>query len=233
MTNMPGNIARSAFMKEVDDAGTARWGVRRKYALGLLMGHDFQKVYEDCGVALQSDHKHMQRHFLGEKREDDAYWPDDQWGYLGNKQEIIRIGALEAIRVAHGMTREDMVPENFKDPSGDNEPSGVVIETVWICAGHHFECCVVELEPGERVLRVFLTPSFPDIPDDKKPAMTDQNHTITVVGHQREMRAYQDYYPDHQDRIPPLIPVADCYQIPRRKSELSELTIFEKWVEER
>ena len=73
MTNMPGNIARPAFMKEIDDAGAASWGKRRIFTLGLLAGDDFAKIYRDCDVGTATDHEHSQRHFYGEDREQDAY----------------------------------------------------------------------------------------------------------------------------------------------------------------
>ncbi len=232
MTSMPGNIARPAFMKEIDDASAASWGFRRKYTLGLLAGDDFKKIFRDCDIGSTEDREQTQRHFMGESRSKNAYWPDDQWGYLGVKQEIVRIGFLEAIRIAHGYERADMVAANFKDPSDDNKESGCLIDTVWICAGHYFECCIVEIEPKQRVLHVILTPSFPDIPDDQKPIMTEKG-PITVIGHERSIKGYQDYYPERQDPIPPLIPVTDFYDIPKRKTDLEELSLFDKWVEPR
>jgi hypothetical protein len=226
MVQMPGNVARPEFAIKNDEMMNKTNAGRRALALSLLNEPSLVKVYEGTGT--QGERDHMVRHFFGgQRRYEDgkmgAYWPDDRWGYLGNKVEIMRHGLLEAIRVAQGLDRGQMTPEGVGSYiANDAEVPLKPVETLWICAGSHFE--VVIHEGDYQVTMLLLTPSMPDIPDAEK-ADLEVIGKIWTVGLCYELEHHKEYYKKGAPNIPEL---EDVPEVLGREDESKLIKVINK-----
>jgi hypothetical protein len=102
MPDMPGHIARPRFLRLHDEYLNGSRENRRRFGLGLLSGDPLAGVYRHLRIGTAADWRHLEREFYAEEGHL-AYWPYNRYGFLGNKQEILRQGALETIRVVEGL----------------------------------------------------------------------------------------------------------------------------------
>ena len=223
MPDMPGNIARPKFMRAVDAHLNDSVKARHDFAHDLLSGASLRQACENAAIGEQQDWQHLELEYYAEESPL-AYWPTSQWPDIGNKQEVIRQGLLEAIRVAEGLEPDEVTPGQFDDQQGAGKPVKRNIEMWWCCAGHHFEVNV--LDGANQVTMVILTPSMPTLPDDRKVKL-EKDGFIWIVGHKDELQGYIDTYPA-QDRLPELQPV---YPIPGREAENEPLRRLNKFTE--
>jgi hypothetical protein len=172
---------------------------RRRFALGLLSGDSIAGVYRELGIGKAPDWRHLEREFYAEEGPL-AYWPYNRFGYLGNKQEILRQGALEAIRVADGLPASNMTRQYFNKP-GTACPVDRHLETWWMCSGNRFEVNV--LDGDIQVTMMILTPAMPPLPDSRKVKL-EKDGDIWTVGHKDVLSRYLSEYRADQTRYPTL-----------------------------
>ncbi len=201
MPDMPGLIARPRFMRLHDQYLNAGTDNRRRFALELLSGRPLARVYQDLGIGTAADRRHLEREFYAEEGPL-AYWPYDRYGYLGNKQEILRQGLLETVRVVEGLPASSMTRQHFKRPQGD-EPVSRRLETWWMCSGNRFEVNV--LDGDSQVTMMILTPASPPLPDKRK-AKLEHDGFIWTIGHKDVLSSYLGQYRSDQTRYPTLEP---------------------------
>lgn len=223
MPDMPGLVARPRFMQLHDEYLNESTETRRKFALGLLSGDPLAGIYRQLGVGRAPDWRHLEREFYAEDGPL-AYWPDNRWGYLGNKQEILRQGALEAIRVAEGLPESKMTRRHFAR-SGPEKPVKQRLETWWLCSGNRFE---VNILKGEvQVMMMILTPGMPNLPDSRKVKL-ESDGFIWTVGHKDVLKRYIGEYPAGQTRYPTL---KQPYRISKGDRDRRDLRRINKFQE--
>jgi len=223
MPDMPGLIARPRFMQLHDIYWNESTETRRLFALGLLSGDDVADVYRKLKIGASVDWRHMQREFYAEEGPL-AYWPYDRYGYLGNKQEILRQGALEAIRVAERLPDSKITRQHFRKAS-PAEPVKRRLETWWVCSGSRFEINV--LDGDTQTTMMILTPAMPVLPDKRKPIL-EHDGFIWTVGQKDVLQGYLGEYRSDQTRYPTL---KQPYKVPRRAQASRELRRMNKFQE--
>ena len=214
MPDMPGLIARPTFLRLHDQFLNGSTENRRRFGHALFSGQDLADAYASLRIGTAADRRHLAREFYAEEGPL-AYWPYDRYGYLGNKQEILRQGVLEAIRVAQGLSESRMTRRHFSRPWPD-EPVPRRLESWWMCSGNRFEVNV--LDGDTQVTMMILTPAMPALPDSRKPKL-EHDGFIWTVALRRVLQGYIAEYPAGQTRYPTLKP---AYVVTRRK-RLSKL----------
>ncbi len=216
MPQMPGNTARPSFAIEYDQYQNASMSNRRNLMLALLTKPTLREVFESQNIGKKFEHAHLERHFYGDKNKYDyddgkrgGYWPGNQWGYLGNKEEILRQAHIESIRAAEGLTREQVTVEGVEKAIPDTkDPVTLPIETHWVCAGCYFE--LVVHTGSYQVSTIILTPALPDLADDEKDDL-ELEGPVWTVGHQDQLAIHLAYYKEsgkNKPTIDPVYPVA-------------------------
>lgn len=223
MPDMPGLIARPRFIRLHDDYVNASTENRRLMGLGLLAGHTLADVYKSLGIGNRADWRHLEREFYAEEGPL-AYWPYNRYGYLGNKQEILRQGLLESIRVAERLPESRMNRRYFSRPK-PADPVERPLETWWMCSGNRFEVNV--LEGDRQVTMMILTPAMPSLPDSRKVKLEHPGF-IWTVGHQTVLQGYRNEYPKGQTRYPTL---KQAYRVARRERDWRQLRRINKFQE--
>jgi hypothetical protein len=199
MPDMPGLVARPRFMRLHDEYLNESTENRRRFGLGLLSGDPLAGIYRQLGIGNAPDWRHLEREFYAEEGLL-AYWPYNRFGYLGNKQEILRQGTLEAIRVADGLPASKMTRQYFNKPVTPG-PVDRRLETWWMCSGNRFEVNV--LDGDVQVTMMILTPAMPPLPDSRKVKL-EQDGDIWTVGHKDVLSRYLSEYRADQTRYPTL-----------------------------
>ncbi len=199
MPDMPGLVARPRFLRLHDDYLNQSIETRRRFALGLLAGDPLAGVYRHLGIGKAADWRHLEREYYAEDGPL-AYWPYNRFGYLGNKQEILRQGVLETIRVADGLAESKMTRSHFKTPLPP-DPVSRRIESWWMCSGNRFEVNV--LDGDAQVTMMILTPAMPSLPDSRKPKL-EHPGDIWTVGHKNVLQGYLGEYRKDQTNYPAL-----------------------------
>lgn len=223
MPDMPGLVARPKFMRLHDAYLNDSTENRRKFAYGLLCGDPIAGIYRQLGIGSAKDWRHLEREFYGEDGAL-AYWPYNRWGYLGNKQEILRQGALEAIRVAERLPASRMTRQNFRTPV-EPKPVKRYIETWWMCSGNRFEVNV--LDGDHQVTMMILTPGMPNLSDNRKVKL-EKDGFVWTVAHKDVLKRYLSEYPAGQSRYPKL---QDPYPISKGAKERKDLGRINKFQE--
>jgi hypothetical protein len=223
MPDMPGLVARPRFLRLHDDYLNQSIETRRCFTLGLLTGDPLAGIYRHLRIGAAADWRHLEREFYAEDGPL-AYWPYDRYGYLGNKQEILRQGALETIRAADGLPDSKMIRSNFNKPLPP-DPVARRIESWWMCSGNRFEVNVCNGDTQTTML--ILTPAMPKLPDNRKPKLEDDGY-IWTVGHKDVLAGYIDEYRKDQSRYPAL---KKAYKISRGAKERRDLRRIEKFQE--
>lgn len=198
MPDMPGLVSRPKLMRLHDSFLNESRENRRKFGLGLLAGDPLVGVYRHLRIGAAPDWRHLEREFYAEDGPL-AYWPDNRWGYLGNKEEILRQGILETIRVVEGLSEAKMTRRHFARPWPD-VPVERALETWWMCSGSRFEVNV--LDGDSQVTMMLLTPAMPELPDSRKVKLENPGF-IWTVGHKDRLASYLADYPK-QDKYPSL-----------------------------
>jgi hypothetical protein len=201
MPDMPGHIARPRFLNLHDQYLNGSTENRRRFGLGLLSGDPLAGVYRHLGIGKAPDWRHLEREFYAEEGHL-AYWPYNRFGYLGNKQEILRQGVLEAIRVAEGLPESKMTRQHFKKECAAEEVERR-LESWWICMGHCFEVHVLDGE--NQVTMIILTPPMPHLPDERKVKL-EQDGFIWTIGDKHPLMHYRSEYRVDQSRYPAVLP---------------------------
>lgn len=223
MPDMPGLVARPRFMQLHDAYLNDSTQTRREFALALFSGIGLADVYRQLGIGKAADWRHLEREFYAEEGAL-AYWPYNRWGYLGNKEEILRQGVLEAIRVAEGLAESKMTRAHFKKP-GTAKPVKQRLETWWLCSGSRFEVNV--LQGDAQVTMMILTPALPNLPSSRKVKL-EKDGFIWTVGHKDVLQRYIGEYPEGQSRYPKL---KESYKTSRRTKERRDLRRINKFQE--
>lgn len=223
MPDMPGLIARPRFMRLHDEYLNHSVENRRRFGLGLLAGDPIAGVYRHLGVGKAPDWRHLEREFYAEDGAL-AYWPYNRYGYLGNKQEILRQGALEAIRVAQRLPESKITRAHFNKRWPD-APVERRLETWWMCSGNRFEVNV--LDGDSQVTMMILTPAMPTLPDSRKEKLENDGF-IWTVGNKSVLSGYIGEYRQDQSRYPTLKPP---YKISRGAQERKDLGRINKFTE--
>lgn len=223
MPDMPGLIARPRFMRLHDEYLNGSTENRRRFALGLLAGDPIAGIYRHLRIGNAADWRHLEREFYAEEGPL-AYWPCNRFGYLGNKQEILRQGALDALRVAEGLPESKMTRAHFNRP-GSAHPVGRRLETWWMCSGNRFEVNV--LDGDVQVTMMILTPAMPALPDKRKVKLENDGF-IWTTGHKDVLARYVGEYRSDQTRYPTL---KQPYRISRGSRERRDLRRIEKFSE--
>ena len=239
MPDMPGNFAQPQFLIAVDNAANYSVGRRNKFMRLLLQGASWMDILEALDIGTAALREHVTTDFLGDDLDAGAYWPSNRWGYLGDKSEIVRQGAIEAIRLASDLDANDLrvlaeggaaaVADRFPEAKdADTAQVEKKIDSWWMCAGHHFEVVVADRDTHVNIF--ILTPSVPDLPDERKVRLVKPSH-IWFIGHQDQLAAYRQYYRrvdrDAGDR-PELDP---AYHNPADPNLSRVLRIMNKWGE--
>ena len=219
MTDMPGNLARSKIMRELDYHRNESMVFRYRLLEKMMRGVPLVQAWSQLEVGSPPMLKHVREHFFSDDRPK-AYWPYDQWGYLGNKEHTTRLGTIESILVAEGLRNAKIDADGVKArlaelkrrwPDADAVPENKIF-TVWICAGKHYESYVTEMEGPDKaheygtrtVMHVMITPSYPDSANAQRTAPLDRTSKIDVIAHERELDGYLAYYDKKKDRKPKL-----------------------------
>jgi hypothetical protein len=197
---------------------------RRKFALGLLSGDPLAGIYRHLGIGNAKDWRHLEREYYAEDGAL-AYWPENRWGYLGNKQEILRQGALEAIRVAERLPESKMTRQNFKKPVPPT-PVERRLETWWMCSGSRFEVNVLDGE--NQVTMMILTPAMPPDLADSRKVKLEKDGFVWTVGHKDVLKRYLNEYPAGQSRYPTL---KDSYKVSKGAKDRKDLRRINKFQE--
>lgn len=205
MPDMPGLIARPRFMRLHDEYLNASRDNRRRFGLLLLAGDPLADVYKQLGIGKSGDWRHLEREFYAEEGLL-AYWPSNRYGYLGNKQEILRQGLLETIRVAEDLPEDRITRQHFKNPWPDQDVKRH-LETWWLCSGNRFEVNVLDGEG--RLIMMILTPAMPELPDSRKPKL-ENDGVIWTVAHKDVLTRYLNEYRQDQSRYPS---IRDPYKV--------------------
>ncbi|MAT83285.1 MAG: hypothetical protein CMQ43_12005 [Gammaproteobacteria bacterium] len=221
MPDMPGHVARPRFLELSDDYLNQSIETRRRFAAALLAGDPLAGIYRQLRIGTAADWRHLEREFYAEDGPL-AYWPYNRYGYLGNKQEILRQGVLEAIRVAERLPDTSMTRSHFAKPLPP-DPVGRRIETWWICSGMHFEINVCDGDA--QTTMILLTPAMPFLPDSRKPKL-EQDGFIWTVGHKNQLEFYLSEYRKDQDRYPTL---KKAYKTGGSAKERKDLRRLEKF----
>lgn len=205
MPDMPGHIARPRFLRAHDDFLNESRKNRRRFGEKLLSGLSLADAYRELRIGTSADWRHLEREFYA----DDgplAYWPYNRFGFLGNKEEILRQGALETIRVAEGLSASQMTFRHFEHPwPKEHEPPARAIESWWVCMGDH--CFEIDVLDGARqVTMMIMTPRMPFLPDKRKPKL-EKDGFIWTVAHRHLLEEYLGEYRKDQSRYPKIKPV--------------------------
>lgn len=223
MPDMPGLVARPRFLHLHDDYLNDSTENRRRFALALLSGETIADTYRRLGIGRAADWRHLEREFYAEDGPL-AYWPYNRYGYLGNKHEILRQGALEAIRVVEGLPASKMTRAHFRKPCTP-QPVERRLETWWICSGYGLEVDV--LDGDTQVTALILTPSMPVLPDSRKPKL-EKDGVIWTVAHKNVLTRYRGEYRTDQTRYPD---IQDPYPVTRAPKVARELGRINKFDE--
>lgn len=223
MPDMPGLVARPRFMRVHDAYLNDSTEHRRKFALSLLAGDPLAGIYRHLGIGKAADWRHLEREFYAEDGAL-AYWPNNRWGYLGNKQGILRQGILETLRVAEGLAESKMTRQHFRK-TVPPKPVRRRIETWWLCSGSRFEVNVLDGE--NQVTMMILTPAMPDLPDNRKVKL-EKDGIIWTVGHKDVLKRYLSEYPAGQKRYPTL---KEPYNVSRGAKDRKDLRRINKFQE--
>lgn len=223
MPDMPGLIARPRFMRLHDDYLNDSVENRRRFGLGLLAGDPIAGIYRHLGIGQAKDWRHLEREFYAEEGAL-AYWPYNRWGYLGNKQEILRQGAIETIRVAEGLPESKMTRQHFSRPWTPG-PVRHRVETWWMCSGNRFQVDV--LKGDAQVTMMILTPHMPPLPDSRKVKL-EHDGFIWTVAHKEVLTGYLGQYRSDQSRYPKL---KDAYKASRGARDRKNLGRLAKFSE--
>jgi hypothetical protein len=224
MPDMPGHIARPRFLRLHDEYLNGSRENRRRFGLGLLSGDPLAGVYRHLRIGTAADWRHLEREFYAEEGHL-AYWPYNRYGFLGNKQEILRQGALETIRVVEGLPASKITRAYFKQPWPD-EPVTRRLESWWVCMGHHsFEIDV--LNGDVQTTMIIMTPAMPFLPDNRKPKL-EKDGFIWTVGDRHVLEEYLGEYREDQSRYPVLEP---AYKVTGHGSKDHHLRRLEKLTE--
>jgi len=199
MPDMPGLIARPRFMRLHDEYLNASRENRRRLGLALLSGNSLAGVYRELGIGRAADWRHLEREFYAGEGPL-AYWPDNKYGYLGSKEEILRQGILETLRLAEGLAEDQMTRQHFRKP-WDGHGVERFLETWWLCSGNRFEINV--LNGDGRLIMMILTPAMPELPDSRKPRL-ENDGIIWTVAHKDVLSRYLGEYRRDQSRYPTL-----------------------------
>jgi hypothetical protein len=203
MPDMPGHIARPRFLRLHDAYLNESREHRRRFGQALFAGDSLADAYRHLRIGSSADWRHLEREFYADE-EPLAYWPYNRFGFLGNKQEILRQGALEAIRVAEGLSASQMTRRYFDKPWPD-EPPARRLESWWVCMGDH--CFEIDVLDGElQVTMMIMTPRMPFLPDKRKPKL-EKDGFIWTVAHRHLLEEYLGEYRKDQDRYPKIEPV--------------------------
>jgi hypothetical protein len=223
MPDMPGHIARPRFLGVHDQYLNGSTENRRRFGLGLLSGDSLAGIYRQLGIGSAPDWRHLEREFYAEEGPL-AYWPYNQFGYLGNKEEILRQGVLEAIRVAQRLPESKITRAHFRKPWPD-EAVERRLESWWICAGHSFEVHVLEGEG--QVTMIIMTPPMPFLPDSRKVKL-EKDGFIWTVGHKDVLAVYRSEYRADQSRYPTLKQPYKTAKGNRKSRDLRRLPKFQE-----
>lgn len=223
MPDMPGLVARPRFMRLHDDYLNQSREHRRQFAYLLLCGDPLAGVFRQLGVGGAADWRHLEREFYAETGSL-AYWPYDRWGYLGNKQEILRQGLLEAVRVAERLAESKMTRQNFRRPVAP-DPVPRRLETWWLCSGNRFEVDV--LDGDNQVTMMILTPAMPDLPDKRKVKL-EHDGFVWTVAHEDVITHYLGQYRSDQSRYPS---VKQPYKVSKGAKDRRNLRRINKFSE--
>lgn len=223
MPDMPGLIARPHFLRLHDDFMNASRENRRQMALGLLSGESLADVFKSLRLGNRRDWQHLEREFYAEEGPL-AYWPYNRYGFLGNKQEILRQGLLETIRVAEQLPETRINRRHLSRP-WPADPVVRPLETWWMCSGTRFEVNV--LDGDRQVTIMILTPAMPKLPDSRKVKLENPGF-IWTVGQRAVLQGYRDEYPAGQTRYPTL---KQAYRVARRQRQWRELRRLNKFQE--
>lgn len=221
MPDMPGLIARPRFMRLHDDYLNGGTENRRRFALALLSGEPIAGIYRQLKIGSAPDWRHLEREFYAENGAL-AYWPFDRYGYLGNKEEILRQGALETLRVVDNLPEAKMTRQYFNKPGAD-EPVRRRVETWWMCSGNRFEVNV--LDGDSQVTMMILTPGMPALPDNRKVKLENDGF-IWTVAHKDVLSRYLGEYRGDQARYPTVKQPYRISQGSRQRSELGRINKF-------
>jgi hypothetical protein len=223
MPDMPGLVARPRFMRLHDDFLNDSVENRRLLGLGLLSGQSLADVYRQQRIGGRADWTHLEREFYAEEGPL-AYWPYNRYGYLGNKQEIMRQGILETIRVAEGLAESRITRQHFNRPWPER-PVQRRVETWWVCSGSRFEVNV--LSGDTQVTTLLLTPAMPVLPDNRKPKL-EQDGFLWTIAHRDVLQGYIGEYRSDQSRYPT---IKAAYKVARRDKESKPLGRINKFQE--
>lgn len=208
MPDMPGHIARPRFLRLHDAFLNQSRENRRRFGQALFSGISLADVYRQLRIGTSADWRHLEREYYADEGPL-AYWPYNRFGFLGNKQEILRQGALETIRVVEGLTDAQMTRSYFNRPWPD-EPPARELESWWVCMGDH--CFEIDVLDGERqVTMMIMTPRMPFLPDNRKPKL-EKDGFVWTVAHRHMLEEYLGEYRKDQSRYPEIKP---AYKIAR------------------
>jgi hypothetical protein len=221
MPDMPGLIARPRFLRLHDDYLNGSTENRRRFGLALLAGDSLAGVYRHLGIGNAPDWRHLEREFYAEEGPL-AYWPHNRFGYLGNKQEILRQGVLEAIRLAEGLPESKMARQYFRK-AATTAAVGRRLESWWMCSGNRFEVNV--LDGDTQVTMMILTPAMPSLPDSRKVKL-EHDGDIWTMGHKDVLAKYLGEYRTDQQRYPTLLPAYKTAKGAKERRELRRINKF-------
>jgi hypothetical protein len=169
----------------------------------LFVGTGLREIFRRFKIGDRKDWQHAQREFYGEKPPL-AFWPERRGKYYtGDKEEILRQGFLESIRVAEGLGARQMRIDNFAKKRTARRVKRR-IEMWWVCSGYSgFEVNVLNGEA--QVTMLILTPAMPPLPDVRK-AKLERPGIIWTVASRETLQSYVDYYRKDQKRYPKISP---------------------------
>ena len=139
-------------------------------------------------------------------------WLDDQppswWPNYEYKLQILAEGFRKALEVSLGPWKEldierplgkDEIVKKKVDVGG-NADYGKPVASMWICAGHHFQCVVMDAE--KQVTLLLLTPSVPSSAVPDRPMTKHQDMWIVSNKADHDALKKAATYPGGPHKIP-------------------------------